>query len=401
MYDVYVSKTCCKPFDEEVFEAVKRGIDKLGGVKSFAKPGDNVLVKPNICSNDLHRTTDRRIYYYLAILFRDYGCNVTIGENPVIDTPSKKVFMRNEIKRIAEKSGVRVVNFRFDEYRVVKVPNPKLFTKLEVTKYALEADLIVNVPIMRKHGLSGLTLGIKNLFGLVSLNQRHIIHSRNLYWGLVEIYRLFKDKLRLTVMDGINAALNGTLYPLGLIVFGKNILAVDIVTSYLLGWDPFELETNRYASQMNLGPKGLSEIKIDGISMNEIDKIREITKQYFNPELERLEDVADRLGIKLVLGDICPTCRRNITKILREFRKEDFKNKNIAIIAGPGAIPLKDRVNIIIGECLKKYAGEGIFVNYCPTYLSDIKSAIEYAIGRRKERKYLWEGLIQLISNPI
>ena len=400
---VVVTKVPLKPFDEEVYEATKKCIDALGGAKAFASPGDKVLIKPNICAFNFSMTTDRRVYYSLALIFRDMGCEVTIGENPVINTPSKELFASNEMKRVAEKAGVKVVNFRAHEFVKVRVPEPKVFREIEVSKFIVDSDVIINVPTMRRHALAGLTLSLKNLYGFVSLEQRHIMHSYSLYWGLVEIAKTFKDKIKLTVMDGIYASLNGLMVPIGLIMASSDMVAVDTLTSYVLGWDPTKLETIRYANQIGIGVANLDKIEVEGVEREELEKVRSTVAKHFNPFWSDPREVAERLGkVEVVYGDPCPTCERNVTTILSRYSSKDFEEApEIAIILGPGAKPVEGKVNVIVGDCLKRYAGKGIFVPCCPVYLYDLKCAIDYAIGKISERVYLWEKLLPLIEQWI
>jgi len=398
---VVASRVSPKPFDEEVLKAVENILKPLGGPEAFAGPGDKVLIKPNICSDNLWITADRRVYYALAVLFSNAGCKVIIGENPVIDTPSRKLYESEELKRVAEKAGVKVVNFRFDEFVKVRVPEAKLYGEIELSKYVVEADVLVNVPTMRKHGLSGLTLSIKNLYGLVSLRQRYIMHSRSLYWGLIDIAKAVKDKLKLTVMDGILATTNGVLAPIGLILVSTDFVALDTVTAKILGWDPMKLETIKYAYQEKLGEAQVDKIELEGLTWKEVEEYAEKYGKYFEPKWPDLKKLGEELGIEIVLGEPCPTCERNIAKVLSMFSPEDFNEVDLAIVVGPKAEPVPGKTNIIVGECLKKYAGEGVFVSFCPAYIYDIKAALEYVLGRKEKPERLWDKLIDLIHNPI
>jgi len=398
---VVVSKVSPKPFDEEVLKAVEKVLKPFGGSEAFAEPGDKVLIKPNICSDNLWITADRRVYYALAVLFSNAGCEVIIGENPVIDTPSRKLYESEELKRVAEKAGVKVVNFRFNEFVKVRVPEAKLYGEIELSKYVVEADVLINVPTMRKHGLSGLTLSIKNLYGLVSLRQRYIMHSRSLYWGLIDIAKAVKDKLKLTVMDGILATTNGVLAPIGLILVSTDFVALDTVTAKILGWDPMKLETIKYAYQEKLGEAQVDKIELEGLTWKEVEEYAEKYGKYFEPEWPDLKKLGEELGVEIVLGEPCPTCERNIAKVLSMFSPEDFKEIDLAIVVGPKAEPVPGKTNIIVGECLKKYAGEGVFVSFCPAYIYDIKAALEYVLGRKEKPERLWNKLIDLIHNPI
>jgi len=400
---VVASRVSPKPFDEEVLKAVENILKPLGGPEAFAGPGDKVLIKPNICSDNLWITADRRVYYALAVLFSNAGCKVIIGENPVIDTPSRKLYESEELKRVAEKAGVKVVNFRFDEFVKVRVPEAKLYGEIELSKYVVEADVLVNVPTMRKHGLSGLTLSIKNLYGLVSLRQRYIMHSRSLYWGLIDIAKAVKDKLKLTVMDGILATTNGVLAPIGLVLASTDFVALDTVAAKILGWDPMKLETIKYAYQEKLGEADPEKIELEGISWKDVSEYAEKYGVYFESTWPKPEEVAAKLGkVEVISGTPCPTCERNVAKVLSTFKLEDFENSpEIAIIVGPEAKPVPRKTNIIVGECLKKYAGEGVFVGCCPTYTHDIKAALEYVLGKTNKFIRLWDKLLDLLNRPI
>ena len=256
---------------------------------------------------------------------------------------------------------------------------------------------------MRKHGLSGLTLSIKNLYGLVSLRQRYIMHSRSLYWGLIDIAKAVKDKLKLTVMDGILATTNGVLAPIGLVLASTDFVALDTVAAKILGWDPMKLETIKYAYQEKLGEADPEKIELEGISWKDVSEYAEKYGVYFESTWPKPEEVAAKLGkVEVISGTPCPTCERNVAKVLSTFKLEDFENSpEIAIIVGPEAKPVPRKTNIIVGECLKKYAGEGVFVGCCPTYTHDIKAALEYVLGKTNKFIRLWDKLLDLLNRPI
>ncbi|RLE88641.1 MAG: hypothetical protein DRJ49_04725 [Thermoprotei archaeon] len=399
MPTVVVVRLPSKPFDEEVIHAVEKGLNLL----DFEPNYETVLIKPNLCSEKIAMITDRRIIYALARYFKNRNCNIIIGENPVINTPSKKLFSSPEIEILRRKTGVEVVNLRFKKFKKVKVLNPILFREIELSEYAVTADAIINVPIMRRHALAGLTLGIKNLFGLVSLRQRYFMHSEGLYKGLIDIAKVLRDKLKLTVIDGIKATIDGGLIPIGMIVMGRDIVATDTIVSYLLGWDPQELELLKYAQEEGIGISNLDQIEVIGITWSEIEALRKGLRKWFRPPMRSIEELVRELGkIEVVLGEACPSCIRSLSVVLSAFSPKDFENSpELAILVGPKAEPVKNKLNIVIGNCLKKYRECGIFVGCCPVYTHDIRVALEYAIGKVKKPIYLWDSLKKFIHSPI
>lgn len=384
-----------KPFEEEVLEAVKEGIHLVGGLQKFVKPGSKVLVKPNICSLSLAITADRKVTWSTAKVLKEYGCDVTIGENPVVDCPSMKLFSKPEVLRTAEKAGVKILNLRADEHVKVKVPNPKFFEEFTVSKTALTSDLIVGVPTMRRHWMSGATLSIKNMYGTVSTTQRHIIHRKGLYWGLAEINKVLRPGL--IVMDGINASGDGVLYPIGLLMVGDDPVAVDTIASMRMGWKPGELETIRYAHELGVGEMNPEKIELLGASLDDIreegKKLRGKLSHYWkNPS-----DIASEAGnVEIVKGDPCTGCLTSLSAALGQIGPEKLsKGPNMAILVGPNARPSDGKLNIIVGGCLRKFKDKGIFVDFCPSYGSDIKGALEQALGLSASFEYVWERILQ------
>jgi len=384
-----------KPFDDEVLDAVKRGIDQIGGLQAFVKPGAKVLVKPNICSTSLAITTDRRVTWSVAKVLKDHGCDVTIGENPVVDCPSKELFSKPEVLRTAEKAGVKVLNLRADEHVKVKVPNPRLFDELTVSKAALTSDLIVGVPTMRRHALSGATLSLKNMYGTVSTTQRNIIHKKSLYWGLAEINKVLRPGL--IVMDGINASADGTLYPFGLIIVGDDPVAVDTIASMRMGWEPGELEHIRYAHELGVGEMNPEKIELLGVSIDDIRKAGKELRGKLSRFWKDPSEIASKAkNVELIMGDPCTGCLNTLSMALEGIEHEKLSGAHdMAILIGPKAEPAEGKVNLIIGGCLGKFKDRGIFVDFCPAYVADIKGALEQALGLRDSFEYSWDKILK------
>lgn len=395
MAKVAVVNISPKPFDDEVLDAVERGIDQIGGLQAFVKPGAKVLVKPNICSMSLAITTDRKVIWSVAKVLKDYGCNVTIGENPVVDCPSKELFSKPEVLRIAEKAGVKVLNLRADEHVKVKVPNPRLFDELTVSKTALTSDLIVGVPTMRRHGLSGATLSIKNMYGTVSTTQRNIIHRKSLYWGLAEINKVLRPGL--LVMDGINASGDGALYPFGLIIVGDDPVAVDTIASMRMGWEPGELEHIRCAHELGVGEMNPEKIELLGTSIDDIRKAGKELRGKLSRFWKDPSEIASKAkNVELKMGDPCTGCLNNLSTALEGIGPEKLSGApDMAILIGPNAEPVEGKLNLIIGGCLGKFKDRGIFVDFCPAYGADIKGALEQALGLRDSFEYMWDKILR------
>jgi len=383
-----------KPFDEEVLEAVRSAIDLLGGPKSFSRPGDSVLVKPNFCSSNFAAAVDLRFPWAVAAVFREAGCEVAIAENPVVNVSSRELFSSPHVGELRSKSGVEVVNLRAEDMVEVQVPNSKSCGTMSFSKRVLEADHVVGVPGMRRHPMTGVTLSIKNLYGTVAPSTRHRVHRASLSWGLVEIGKIVRQHL--VVMDGSNIVCNGSLIPLGYVFASADPVAIDSVAATCMGFDPSKIEHIRYASEEGLGIMDLDMIELIGITKDEVRELGQKNKDKVLTWPDPMELAKEIEGVEVVIGNPCDTCVRTLSTALQDLRHEKIEGgPEVAILIGPEAMPIRGKHNILAGGCLRKLSDSGFFVDFCPAYANDIKSAVKYAKGLSKSFEYMWDEILR------
>jgi len=389
-----------KGWDEEIFEGVWKSIEMLGGPEEFASSGDKVLIKPNIVYGDREWSVDRRVLYAVTKAFVDLGCDVTIGENPLVDTNAEEEFRKYGIRDVARKAGAKFVNFRKDEQVTVKVENARGCETLRIAKTVLEADCVVSVPIMRAHALCMVSLSIKNLWGTIPPTQRHIGHRKSLNWTLAELNKIVGTKL--AVIDGttVIGAPHVGLKPLGLIIAGNDPVATDSIATYRMGYDPYRIEHIKYTYDLGVGEIDPSKIEIIGSTFEEIRRLgikegrRIFRLEGFNIDPRRLLKRAE--NVEVVWGDPCSSCIYKLTTAIRSVGINKIsQGPEMAIVIGPRAKPVPGKINIILGGCLRKYANEGIFVDFCPIYDPDVKEAILMALGEVKKPRWLWDRILE------
>ena len=96
----------------EIYTSVKAAIDLLGGLPAMVKPGQTVLVKPNIAKEDPMDYTNPNVTWAICKIFSDYGCKVILGENPAIPTNEKIAYEAYGMPQIAEQTGATLVSLR-------------------------------------------------------------------------------------------------------------------------------------------------------------------------------------------------------------------------------------------------------------------------------------------------
>jgi len=179
-------------------ELTVRVLDALGGMKRFIKKGDTVYVKPNMSwarPPELAATTNPDVVATLVRLAREAGAaEVLVGDRTCEE--KQQCYEKSLIQAAVEAQGGRVVHPR--AYRKVRVTRGT-FKEWEIDQTYLKADKVINVPIAKHHMLTGATLAMKNLYGIVG-GERSRLHQR-VHHSIAELALHFRPTLN--VIDGV------------------------------------------------------------------------------------------------------------------------------------------------------------------------------------------------------
>ena len=278
--DSRVSISKCADYSfETVFEAARRSIDLLGGMRSFVKKGERILVKPNLLAAkpaEAAVTTHPMLVKAILRLVKEAGATPFVGDSPGIGSALK----------IAEKCGImdvcREECVELTELKtLVLVENPlgHTFKRLEVADEALKADGIINLPKLKTHAQMHLTMGVKNLFGCVpgkTKPQWHLsagVDSRDFAGMLLDLY-LFLGP-RLTVMDAVvgmegNGPGSGDPRTLGFIMAAIDCIAMDTVACDLLGGQAHDVPILRTALKREMKQAQIGNVTTVGADIDEV-----------------------------------------------------------------------------------------------------------------------------------
>ena len=185
---------------------VTRAIDGMGGMSRFVARGETVVIKPNIAWDRVPEqaaTTNPEIVAELVRLCRAAGARSVIVTDVSLNE-AEACFDRSGIAAAAREAGAEVV-----------LPEPRFFRQVDlkgrllgvwpVLEPFLEADKLINVPIAKHHSLTGVTLGMKNWYGLLG-GDRNRLHQR-IHESLVDLTAFAKPTL--TVLDGYRVLMRG------------------------------------------------------------------------------------------------------------------------------------------------------------------------------------------------
>ena len=234
----------------------------IGGIESIVKPGDRVLLKPNLLTGSRPTkecTTRPEIIYCVAKLVQAAGGQPFLGDSPAFGS-ARGVAEANGLLPWAEKANLPIVEMHGKRYPT----ESKDFDNFLLSKEAMEADVVINLPKVKSHVQLTMTLGVKNLFGCVPGKMKAWWHMeagkdrQRFGTMLVETARAISPEL--TILDGIighegNGPSGGEPRDLGLLAASTDVFALDRAVVDMLGVDPAQIPTLVESKRLGLCPK--------------------------------------------------------------------------------------------------------------------------------------------------
>jgi len=238
-----------------VKEAIAQALDLVGGLENVIRPGDNVLLKPNILAVSPPEdavTTHPSVVAAMCEFVVEAGGKPAVGDGVGISRPgaTAQALKVSGIQEAARKAGAKLINFETAGFTLVDVPGPLQFKKLYISNPVLEADVVISLPKLKTHELTYYTGAVKNFFGAIPLKCRkkaHLLGKRELFGEAVaDIYSVIKPQF--AVMDGIigmegNGPSHGKPVNSGIILASQDCISLDIVAAELIGFNPFIIPT--------------------------------------------------------------------------------------------------------------------------------------------------------------
>ncbi|HOU36237.1 MAG TPA: DUF362 domain-containing protein [Candidatus Omnitrophota bacterium] len=237
----------------------RAAVKALGGMAKFVPRGSTVVVKPNIGwdrSPETGANTNPDVVAALVEMCYEAGAKrVNVFDNTC--NTAQRCYETSGIRRLAESKGARV--YHTDAWNFVRAqfPYESPMEGWPVFRDAIECDTFINVPVLKHHGLTGLTLGMKNLMGVCG-GSRGQIHF-NIGRKLVDMADFIKPEL--TVIDGFrylarNGPTGGNLadvLALGTVIASPDITLADVYAARLVGRDPNSIPYIANAIERGLG----------------------------------------------------------------------------------------------------------------------------------------------------
>ncbi len=310
--------------------AVAEALDLIGGVKKVTQGKERILLKPNLVGPNVSDTTKVNVIGSLAALMKKVGKDVCIGEAGAaaiqnIDTTiqgnvcrtsnyktlqaiQENLFNTLGYADLSKRTGVPLVNLHVGKMAKMPIPDSYVFKELYIHEAMYNADLICSVPMMKTHVLANVTLALKNVGiggfpGLVYGTVRSDVHKKATEFEPTGTSSTIIDmvkahKIGLSVIDasmamqgnGPSVSNGAEIIPMNLIIASTNPLAADMVAVSVMGYDPNEIDTFKWAWKAGMKPLNLNNIEIVG------KKIEEVKKPFKRPTVVPYTMIKDWYG---------------------------------------------------------------------------------------------------------
>jgi uncharacterized protein (DUF362 family) len=364
---------------ELVADAVRRAVDMAGGFADLIRPGMLVLVKPNMvappASAEAGACTSPLVCQAVADLVRELQATPVIAESSARGADTEAAFQimgYDELRR----QGYEVVDLKKDKTVRVKVDGGRLLEKITTFELVTRAEAIISVPVMKTHDQGEVTLALKNLKGLVTDADKRRIHQIGMFAGAVDLVGHFKPVF--AVVDGLIGQeglgpLMGLPVRLGVIVAGRDLVAVDATAGRIMGFAAEQVPITKVAAERGLGTLEEAQIEVVG------EPIAAVRRRFLRCEEDHR---IDREGVTITHTEgTCTGCRNGLLSSLFDMRADGSleRARGLTIIAGPAAVPagVPQEFLVSIGTCCLPEARRLLrYVRGCPPNNVDIVKAI-------------------------
>jgi len=391
------------------YDSVCQAVELAQGLTHLPK-GIRVFIKPNIVfwtrSVPFPKwgvITTTRVVEDMVKLLKDKGVDdIIIGEGTVTMDPKDTATQADAFDKLGYHSlekryGVRCINIFERPFRKVDLGDG---VSLKFNVDALDCDLIIDLPPMKTHNQTVVSLGIKNLKGLIDISSRKKCHSADPQKDLHYMVARMADRLPpvFTLIDGIytlerGPAFDGKMHRSDLLVASSDILAADLVGARLLGLDPSQVPHLVHAARNHARSADLATVETIGLAVEEVALKHHYDFEWGTHAGDELPMPLLKMGIQgvsypkydLSMCTYCSFLNGVILSAIR-FAWQGDPWDDIEILTGKQMQPTAGKKKtILLGKCMYQAhkdnpnIQEMIPVKGCPAKMADIVKALHQA----------------------
>ena len=392
---------------EKPLESVRRALDLCRGLDHLPA-GARVFIKPNIVfwtrAVNFPKwgvITTSRVVEDMVVLLKEHGIDdITIGEGTVLTNPKDYETPAHAFKTLGygvlkNRYGVKVVNVFQRSFEKVDLGAG---VELKFNADILNADFVVNLPVLKTHAMTVVSLGIKNLKGTIDIASRKKCHNTGPEKDLHFMIARLADRMppMLTLLDGIytnerGPNIDGRIRRSNLLVASADVLSADLVGAKVLGYEPSEVPYLVHAAKNRKRALDLSDIEVAGESIEAVAAFHNYDFPY--NQTNTLPLPLEKMGIKGLSYpkydlSLCTYCA-DLTGVVLAAVAKAWKGEpwdDVEVLTGKVMTPTPGRKKtILLGKCMyqanKKHQKiqQMLPVKGCPPKPGDVVKALHQA----------------------
>ena len=299
---------------ESPMGSVRAAVTHCGGLEGVSR-GARVMIKPNIVfwtrKTDFPKwgvITTTRVVEDVVIILKDLGISdIKIGEGTVVMDPADRETARHAFSGLGydvlkARYGVRSVSFWERPFRKTDLGDGII---LNVNEDILDCDFVVNLPVLKTHNQTKVSLGIKNLKGCIDISSRKKCHCFGETMDLHRMVSRLADCMppMLTLIDGIytnerGPGFDGKIRRSNLLVASSDVLSADMAGARLLGYEPSDIPYLVHAAAHHERPLDFSDVRVVGLDIDQAARRHEYDFEYTDDPRNSLPVPLARMGIR-------------------------------------------------------------------------------------------------------
>lgn len=352
---------------EGIAPALIKALDLIGGIGAFVQPRDIVMLKPNI--NGTEGLTQVELVESLVRLLLDFDVKkIFITESSFGNERMTDIFFhKSGYTELAKKYSVTLLNLNRSQALDVTVKRPHILKTLKIAREVFEADRLINIPVMKVHYATGITLALKNLKGLLVLGEKRHFHEVGLDKAIVDLNNTVKPDLN--VIDGIccmerMGPRGGDPVDLNLLIAGASSVETDYVGSQIM---EHTLDDVKHLQLF---------IEDNGIDLSQIEVVGERIEDVKYPFKKARMSAVIPLGFSVYNIDACSSCMSALFLSFEILGKETPGDRHVFLGRKTDPNTVGAGYKIAFGNCCDKSGPYDMIIKGCPPYPFDLKDRL-------------------------
>ncbi|MGI6331413.1 MAG: DUF362 domain-containing protein [Zhaonellaceae bacterium] len=358
---------------ERLVTTILKKIDLIGELQSLGNP--SIVIKPNLVvpqPAEWGATTSPEMVTALIVFLKKAGFNkISIIESSWVGDNTKEAFKVCGYEKISQIYDVPLIDLKDDSYRELEVEKEKI----KVCTKALEADYLINMPVLKAHCQTRLTCALKNLKGCIPDQEKRRFHTMGLHRPIALLNKALKSHL--TIVDGLYGDLTheegGNPVAMNRVIAGRDPVLIDAYAAGLLGYELQDIPYILLAEKLGVGKSKVSSKDI--IEINSSQEAPLVDLRQGGEELDYLR--------RFVVEDqACSACYGNLMHALMRLKEKGLLEKYPAPIYVGQGYKGKRLTGFGVGACTRGFT---INVAGCPPQANHI---LEQLVSPTKEEKH-------------